>query len=99
VRSGGQGYLQSSGSEVYAGTGDSLSLEPHKHVCPQSVIHVVPGRLDQCLVLFTFQDLKVHDDNLVGMLDMHTEAQLLQDPPFRFDDLVFGVNVVLIKYQ
>lgn len=24
----------------------------------------LPGRLDQCLVLFTFQDLKVHDDNL-----------------------------------
>lgn len=33
------------------------------------------------------------------MLHVHTETQLLQDPPLRFDDLVFGVNVVLIKYQ
>lgn len=37
--------------------------------------------------------------HLVWMLDMDTEAQLLQDPPFRFDDLVFGIYVVLIKYQ
>lgn len=37
--------------------------------------------------------------HLMWMLDMHTEAQLLQDPPFRFDDLVFGIYVVLIKYQ
>ena len=35
-------YLQSSGSQVYAGTGDGLSLKPHKHVGPQAVIHVVP---------------------------------------------------------
>lgn len=35
-------YLQSSGSEEYAGTGDGLGLEPHKHICPQAVIHVVP---------------------------------------------------------
>lgn len=35
-------YLQSSGSEEYAGTGDGLSLEPYKHVCPQAIIHVVP---------------------------------------------------------
>lgn len=33
------------------------------------------------------------------MLDMDTKAQLLQDPPLRFDDLVFGIYVVLIKYQ
>lgn len=37
--------------------------------------------------------------HLVWMLDMDTEAQLLQDPPFCFDDLVFGIYVVLIKYQ
>ena len=37
--------------------------------------------------------------HLVWMLDMDTEAQLLQDPPLRFDDLVFGIYVVLIKYQ
>lgn len=37
--------------------------------------------------------------HLVWMLDMHTEAQLLQDPSLRFDDLVFGIYVVLIKYQ
>lgn len=99
MRSGWQRYLQSTGGKEYAGTGDHLSLESHKHVGPQAVIHVVPGGLDQRLVLFAFQDLKVHDDNLVWMLDMDTEAQLLQDPPLRFDDLVFGINVVLIKYQ
>lgn len=33
------------------------------------------------------------------MLDVHTEAQLLQNPPLCFDDLVFGVYVVLIEYQ
>lgn len=37
--------------------------------------------------------------HLVWMLDMDTEAQLLQDSPFCFDDLVFGIYVVLIKYQ
>lgn len=37
--------------------------------------------------------------HLVRVLDVHTEAQLLQDPPLSFDDLVFGINVVLIKYQ
>lgn len=40
-------YLQSSGSEVYAGTGDGLSLEPHKHVCPQAVVHVVPTETER----------------------------------------------------
>lgn len=34
--------LQSSGSEVYAGTGNGLCLEPHKHVCPQAIVHIVP---------------------------------------------------------
>ncbi len=37
--------------------------------------------------------------HLVWMLDMDTKAQLLQDPTFRFDDLVFGIYVVLIKNQ
>lgn len=37
--------------------------------------------------------------HLVRMLDVHTEAQLLQDPPFSFDNLIFGIYVVLIKYQ
>lgn len=37
-------HLQSPGSEVYAGTGDGLSLEPHKHIGPQAVVHVVPVR-------------------------------------------------------
>lgn len=41
----------------------------------------------------------VSGTHLVRMLDMHTEAQLLQDPSFRFDHLVFGIYVVLIKYQ
>lgn len=35
-------YLQSSGSKEYAGTGDGFNLESHKHVGPQTVIHVVP---------------------------------------------------------
>lgn len=37
--------------------------------------------------------------HLVRVLHVHTEAQLLQDPPLSFDDLIFGINVVLIKYQ
>lgn len=37
--------------------------------------------------------------HLVGMLDVDTEAQLLQHSSFCFDDLVFGIYVVLIKYQ
>lgn len=35
-------HLQRSGSEEYAGTGNGLSLEPHEHIGPQGVIHVVP---------------------------------------------------------
>lgn len=35
-------HLQGSGSEEYAGTGDGLGLESHKHICPQGIIHVVP---------------------------------------------------------
>ncbi len=38
-------YLQSSGSEENAGTRDSLSLEPHKHICSQAVVHVVPKEI------------------------------------------------------
>lgn len=30
---------------------------------------------------------------------MNTKSQLLQYPPFCFDYLIFGVYVVLIKYQ
>lgn len=37
--------------------------------------------------------------HLVGMLDVDTEAQLLQHSSLCFDDLVFGIYVVLIKYQ
>lgn len=37
--------------------------------------------------------------HLVGMLYVDTEAQLLQHSSFGFDDLVFGIYVVLIKYQ
>lgn len=37
--------------------------------------------------------------HLMWMLDMNTEAQLLKDPSLRFDHLVFGIYVVLIKYQ
>ena len=37
--------------------------------------------------------------HLVRVLDVYTEAQLLQDSPFSFDHLVFGINVVLIKNQ
>lgn len=43
--------------------------------------------------------LQLGATHLVWVLDVHTEAQLLQDPPLSFDDLVFGINVVLIKYQ
>lgn len=43
--------------------------------------------------------LQVGATHLVWVLHVHTEAQLLQDPPLSFDDLVFGINVVLIKYQ
>lgn len=35
-------HLQSSGSQVYAGTGNCLRLKPHKHVGPQAIVHVVP---------------------------------------------------------
>lgn len=45
-------YLQSSGSQEYAGTGDGLRLEPHKHISPQGVVHVVPRR-DKTLWLHT----------------------------------------------
>ena len=34
--------LQSSGSQIYAGTGDGLGLKAHKHIGPQAVVHVVP---------------------------------------------------------
>lgn len=37
--------------------------------------------------------------HLVGMLDVDTEAQLLQHSALCFDDLVFGIYVVLIKNQ
>lgn len=37
--------------------------------------------------------------HLMWMLDMNTKSQLLQYPPFCFDYLIFGVYVVLIKYQ
>ena len=39
------------------------------------------------------------DTHLVRMLNVHAEAQLLQDPPFSFDHLVFVIYVVLIKNQ
>lgn len=35
-------HLQSASSEEYAGTGDGLGLESHKHIRPQAVVHVVP---------------------------------------------------------
>lgn len=34
---------------------------------------------------------------LVWMFDMNTEAQLLKDTALRFDHLVLGVDVILIK--
>lgn len=37
--------------------------------------------------------------HLMRMLDMNTKSQFLQHPPFCFDYLIFGVYVVLIKYQ
>lgn len=58
-----------------------------------------PGCLDQRLVLLTFKHLQVHDYNLVWMFDVYAEAKLLQHAPFSFYHLVFGVYVVLIKYQ
>jgi len=36
---------------------------------------------------------------LVWVFDVDAEAQLLQHTPFSFYHLVFGVYVVLIKYQ
>ena len=35
-------YLQRPGGQEDAGAGDGLRLEPHKHVGPQAVVHVVP---------------------------------------------------------
>lgn len=50
------------------------------------------GRITFTIALF----LMTH---LMRMLDMNTKSQLLQYPPFCFDYLIFGVYVVLIKYQ
>lgn len=35
-------YLQRSCGKKYAGTGNCLRLEPHKHIGPQTIIHIVP---------------------------------------------------------
>ena len=33
------------------------------------------------------------------VLDVHTEAQLFEHTPLRLDQLVLGVDVILIQYQ
>lgn len=38
----GQRDLQCPGSEVDAGTGNALRLEPHEDICAEAVVHVVP---------------------------------------------------------
>ena len=40
-------YLQLSGSEVDTGTGNGLWGESDKHVCAETVVHVVPTALSQ----------------------------------------------------
>lgn len=44
--------LQGAGSKVDTGTGDALRLEPHKDICAEAVIHVVPGskHMEKCSV-------------------------------------------------
>lgn len=56
-----------------------------------------PCSLNQHLILLAFKNLQVHDYDLVWMFDMNTEAQLLKHTPLCFNDLILGVNVVLIK--
>lgn len=38
----GQRDLQRPGSQIDAGTGDALRLEPHENICAKAVIHVIP---------------------------------------------------------
>jgi hypothetical protein len=42
TRSLGSTDLQRPGSEVDAGTGNALRLEPYKDICAKAVIHIVP---------------------------------------------------------
>lgn len=39
-------HLQRPRCEVNTRTGNAFWLEPHKDVCPQAVVHVVPERQD-----------------------------------------------------
>ena len=39
--------LQRPGSQIDAGTGDALRLEPHKNICAKAVVHVVPDNQTQ----------------------------------------------------
>lgn len=45
------------------------------------------------------QEQELNGTYLVWVFDVDAEAQLLQHTPFSFYHLVFGVYVVLIKYQ
>lgn len=54
--------LQCPGCQVNAGTGNAFWLEPHKDICSQAVVHVVPEkqesrRLQGTVKLFGVLDL------------------------------------------
>ena len=36
---------------------------------------------------------------LVGVLDVHTEAELLQNPPLRFDHLSLRIDISGVQWQ
>lgn len=50
-------------------------------------------------MLFVLQHLQIHDDQLMRMLDMYTEAQFLQHSALRLDHLCFQIRVVLIQHH
>lgn len=41
---GSVAHLQCPGCQVNAGTGNAFWLEPHKDICSQAVVHVVPEK-------------------------------------------------------
>lgn len=59
--------LQCPGCQVNAGTGNAFWLEPHKDICSQAVVHVVPEKQESRRLQGTAK--------LFGVLDL---ALLLQ---------------------
>jgi len=52
------------------------------------------GILEQVLVGFVSQELQIHNNHLVWMLNMDAKAKLLQNTTLGLDDLVLQVDVV-----